>query len=128
MAELKVYVAHKGNKVIAWSLENNLDNYLTNTVKVSYVKVDTNKFYMATPQERQGLVEQELKKKKQATQQVMTVGKLKEIISNRRMADDTPIVITINTTEDSCNTFAVTAYEDAFGNLELYTKHDYVCW
>ena len=130
MATIIVYVAHSGQKVIAYSLGDNLDHYLSAKVKVSAVRVDINRYYNATHPERVKLIQNRLKAKakgKCEDKQVITVGRLKEIIKDRGIADDTPITYLFyneQTQESHC--LAITDFENIEHRLDLIADNDYL--
>ena len=128
MATIIVYVAHKGQEVLAYSLEDNLDSYLSSKVKVSAVRVDTNRYYNATDQERVKLIQAQLKvKSKREDKQVLTVGRLKEIIKDRGITDDTPITyFYYNEQTQESQHFAITDFEDLEWRLDLIADNDYL--
>ena len=128
MAMIIVYVAHKGQEILAYSLEDNLDQYLSNKVKVSAVRVDTNRYYHATHQERVKLIQTQLKvKNKREDKQVLTVGRLKEIIKDRGIADDTPITyFYYNEQTQESQHLAITDFEDLEWRLDLIADNDYL--
>lgn len=128
MAKIAVFVAHCNTRVIAWSFNNNLDKYLSSTVKVSVVKVDTDQFFRGTESERTELIATELEKGTHQTQRVLTVRDLKRIIDDRHVvADDTPVTILLaNEDTDKLIHLAVTDYEDTLGRLELIVETDQI--
>lgn len=128
MATIIVYVAHKGQEVLAYSLEDNLDQYLSSKVKVSAVRVDTNCYYNATDQERVKLIQAQLKvKSKREDKQVLTVGRLKEIIKDRGITDDTPITyFYYNEQTQESQHLAITDFEDLDKRLDLIADNDYL--
>ena len=128
MATIIVYVAHKGQEVLAYSLEDNLDSYLSSKVKVSAVRVDTNRYYNATDQERVKLIQAQLKvKSKREDKQVLTVGRLKEIIKDRGITDDTPITyFYYNEQTQESQHLAITDFEDVDKRLDLIADNDYL--
>ena len=128
MATIIVYVAHKGQEILAYSLEDNLDSYLSSKVKVSAVRVDTNRYYNATDQERVKLIQAQLKvKSKREDKQVLTVGRLKEIIKDRGITDDTPITyFYYNEQTQESQHFAITDFEDLEWRLDLIADNDYL--
>ena len=128
MATIIVYVAHSGQKIIAYSLEDNLDQYLSSKVKVSAVRVDTNRYYNATDQERVKLIQAQLKvKSKREDKQVLTVGRLKEIIKDRGITDDTPITyFYYNEQTQESQHLAITDFEDVDKRLDLIADNDYL--
>ena len=127
MATIIVYVAHKGQEVLAYSLEDKLDQYLLSKVKVSAVRVDTNRYYHATHQERVKLIQAQLKvKSKCEDKQVLTVGRLKKIIKDRGITDDTPITyVHYNEQTQETQHFAITDFEDVETRLDLIAGNDY---
>ena len=128
MATIIVYVAHKGQEILAYSLEDNLDSYLSSKIKVSAVRVDTNRYYHATHQERVKLIQTQLKvKSKREDKQVLTVGRLKEIIKDRGIADDTPITyFYYNEQTQESQHLAITDFEDVDKRLDLIADNDYL--
>ena len=130
MATIIVYVAHKGQEILAYSLEDNLDSYLSSKVKVSAVRVDTNRYYNATDQERVKLIQNQLKAKakgKREDKQVLTVGRLKEIIKDRGITDDTPITyFYYNEQTQESQHLAITDFEDVDKRLDLIADNDYL--
>ena len=127
MATITVYVAHKRQEVLAYSLEDNLDQYLSSKVKVSAVRVDINRYCNGTHQERVKLIQAQLKvKSKREDKQVLTVGRLKEIIKDRGIADDTPITyVHYNEQTQETQHFAITDFEDVDKRLNLIADNDY---
>ncbi len=128
MATIIVYVAHKGQEILAYSLEDNLDQYLSSKVKVSAVRVDINRYYNATDQERVKLIQAQLKvKSKREDKQVLTVGRLKEIIKDRGITDDTPITyLFYNEQTQESQHLAITDFEDLEWRLDLIADNDYL--
>ena len=128
MATIIVYVAHKGQEILAYSLEDNLDSYLSSKVKVSAVRVDINRYYNATDQERVKLIQAQLKvKSKREDKQVLTVGRLKEIIKDRGITDDTPITyFYYNEQTQESQHLAITDFEDVEKRLDLIADNDYL--
>ena len=128
MATIIIYVAHKGQEVLAYSLEDNLDSYLSSKVKVSAVRVDTNCYCHATHQERVKLIQAQLKvKSKREDKQVLTVGRLKEIIKDRGITDDTPITyFYYNEQTQESQHLAITDFEDLEWRLDLIADNDYL--
>ena len=128
MTTIIVYVAHKGQEILAYSLEDNLDSYLSSKVKVSAVRVDTNCYYHATHQEHVKLIQAQLKvKSKREDKQVLTVGRLKEIIKDRGITDDTPITyFYYNEQTQESQHLAITDFEDVDKRLDLIADNDYL--